>query len=58
MAGVSAAYLAADGFTGAPAATVEMPEVSHLWEDLHSTWHMLDQLRETLSGVPLGPTVC
>jgi 2-methylcitrate dehydratase PrpD len=43
MAGVSAAYLAADGFTGAPAATVEMPEVSHLWEDLHSNWHMLDQ---------------
>ena len=43
MTGVSAADLAARGFTGAPAATVEMPDVAHHWADLHSNWHMLDQ---------------
>ena len=43
MTGVSAADLAARGFTGAPAATVEMPDVAHHWDDLGSFWHMLDQ---------------
>lgn len=43
MAGVSAAYLAADGFTGAPAVTVEQPEVAHLWADLGARWTMKDQ---------------
>lgn len=43
MAGVSAAYLAADGFTGAPATTVEGEDVSDLWEDLGQTWRIAEQ---------------
>ena len=43
MTGVSAAYLAADGFTGAPAITVEGAEVADLWSDLGSTWRILEQ---------------
>lgn len=43
MTGVSAAYLAADGFTGAPAVTVEAPEVADLWSDLGSNWRILEQ---------------
>ncbi len=43
MAGVSAAYLAADGFTGAPAITVAGDEVSDLWSDLGSNWRIFEQ---------------
>lgn len=43
MAGVSAAYLAADGFTGAPAITVEAAEVADLWSDLGSNWRIHEQ---------------
>lgn len=43
MAGVSAAYLAADGFTGAPAITVEGADVADLWSDLGSTWRIFEQ---------------
>lgn len=43
MAGVSAALLAAKGFTGAPAITVEAPEVAHLWNDLGTGWHITGQ---------------
>lgn len=43
MAGVSAAYLAADGFTGAPAITVEAEEVSDLWTDLGNRWRIAEQ---------------
>ena len=43
MAGVSAAYLARDGFTGAPAITMTAPEVHDRWADLGSTWWILDQ---------------
>ncbi|MEQ8921485.1 MAG: MmgE/PrpD family protein [Marinovum algicola] len=43
MAGVSAAYLAADGFTGAPALTVEQPEVADLWSDLGQSWRIQEQ---------------
>jgi 2-methylcitrate dehydratase PrpD len=43
MTGVSAAYLAADGFTGAPAITVEAGEVADLWSDLGSNWRILEQ---------------
>lgn len=43
MAGVSAAYLAADGFTGAPAITVEGADVADLWADLGQTWRILEQ---------------
>ncbi len=43
MAGVSAAYLAAAGFTGAPALTVEAPEVAEIWADLGQRWLIMDQ---------------
>jgi 2-methylcitrate dehydratase PrpD len=43
MAGVSAAYLAADGFTGAPAITVESADVADLWVDLGRTWRISEQ---------------
>ena len=43
MTGVSAAYLARDGFTGAPAVTVEANEVAELWSDLGKHWKLLDQ---------------
>ena len=41
LAGVSAAYLAAEGFTGAPAVLVE--NGSPLWSDLGRRWTMLEQ---------------
>lgn len=43
MAGVSAAYLAADGFTGAPALTIEGTDVADLWSDLGMTWRIFEQ---------------
>ncbi len=43
MAGVSAAYLAADGFTGAPAITINDPEVAALWSDLGERWIITEQ---------------
>jgi 2-methylcitrate dehydratase PrpD len=43
MAGVSAAYLAAEGFTGAPALTLEAAELAPLWADLGERWLILDQ---------------
>ena len=43
MAGVSAAYLAADGFTGAPAVTVCDPVVDDIWADLGKEWIIFDQ---------------
>lgn len=43
MAGVSAAYLAADGFTGSPAITVEGLEVADLWSDLGTNWRICEQ---------------
>jgi 2-methylcitrate dehydratase PrpD len=43
MAGVSAAYLAADGFTGAPAITVEDQELASLWSDLGERWRIHEQ---------------
>lgn len=42
LTGVSAADLAQDGFTGAPALTIEMPEVASLWSDLGSRWRILE----------------
>lgn len=42
MAGVSAALLAADGFTGAPALTIEAPEVAELWADLGRRHRILE----------------
>ncbi len=43
MAGVSAAYLAKDGFTGAPAITMEAPELSGFWSDLNQNWYITQQ---------------
>ncbi|MBX2855155.1 MAG: MmgE/PrpD family protein [Rhodobacteraceae bacterium] len=43
MAGVSAAYLARDGFTGAPAVTFEGPEAATFWADLGARWLMKEQ---------------
>lgn len=43
MAGVSAAFLAQDGFTGAPALTLESDAVAPIWSDLGAHWLILDQ---------------
>ncbi len=43
MAGLSAAYLAADGFTGAPALTWEADAVADIWADVGSRWRILEQ---------------
>ncbi|MEM7547262.1 MAG: MmgE/PrpD family protein [Pseudomonadota bacterium] len=43
MAGVCAAYLARDGFTGAPAITVDGTDVAAHWADLGQVWHIRDQ---------------
>jgi len=43
MAGVSAAYLAQDGFTGAPAITTEDPKLAHFWDDLGQNWYVAQQ---------------
>jgi 2-methylcitrate dehydratase PrpD len=42
-AGVSAAFLARAGFTGAPALTVEHKDVAGHWGDLGVRWHIRDQ---------------
>jgi 2-methylcitrate dehydratase PrpD len=42
MAGVSAGVLAAGGFTGAPAVTVESADVAEHWSDLGSHWRILE----------------
>src|SRR5690606_10726444 len=43
MAGAVAAYLARDGFTGAPAVTVEGDNVRHLWADPGTRWRLAEQ---------------
>ena len=43
MSGVSAAYLARSGFTGAPAITVEAPAVAEFWTDLGDRWMIAEQ---------------
>jgi len=43
LAGVSAAFLAADGFTGAPALTVEDPSFVDVWSDLGERWRIVEQ---------------
>ena len=44
LAGVSAAYLAADGFTGAPAILLDGSETSEpIWSDLGQRWLILEQ---------------
>ncbi|HET7032904.1 MAG TPA: MmgE/PrpD family protein, partial [Casimicrobiaceae bacterium] len=41
--GVSAALLARDGFTGAPAVTVEREDARAFWSDLGSRWRIREQ---------------
>jgi 2-methylcitrate dehydratase PrpD len=43
QAGVTAALLARDGFTGAPALTVEREDVQALWNDLGTRWRIGEQ---------------
>ena len=43
MAGVSAALLAHKDFTGAPAITVESPEVSEIWTSIGASWYIMEQ---------------
>ena len=43
MTGISAALLAQDGFTGAPALTVQADAVAPTWADLGQRWRILDQ---------------
>nr|WP_210328723.1 MmgE/PrpD family protein [Mesorhizobium amorphae] len=43
LTGLSAAVLAERGFTGAPAITVEAPEVAAHWQDLGAFWQVLHQ---------------
>ncbi len=43
MAGVSAAYLAQDGFTGAPAITMEDPALANYWNDIGANWYINQQ---------------
>lgn len=43
MTGVSAAYLAAGGFTGAPAITIESKDTADLWSDLGTNWRIFEQ---------------
>src|SRR4029078_8036035 len=42
LGGVSAAYLASDGFTGAPAVVIEADR-SGIWDDLGERWYILEQ---------------
>lgn len=43
MTGVTAAHLAAHGFTGAPAVTVEDARHAGLWSDLGARWRITEQ---------------
>ena len=43
MAGCSAALLAQDGFTGAPALTMESDDVKDIWSDLGTRWMVCEQ---------------
>jgi len=42
LAGVSAAFLARAGFTGAPAVALEGKNAEPVWQDLGDRWYMLD----------------
>ena len=43
LTGMTALYLAKDGFTGAPALTIMQDEVKALWTDLGSRWRLFEQ---------------
>ena len=38
LTGLMAVLLAEDGFDGAPAITLEAPEIQHYWQDLGTRW--------------------
>ncbi|MGD8710857.1 MAG: MmgE/PrpD family protein [Ectothiorhodospiraceae bacterium] len=46
LGGISAALLAREGFTGAPAVTLAAKEAGGIWEDLGSTWLIQRQYRK------------
>lgn len=43
LIGISAAQMAALGFTGAPALTIEAPDIAGCWTDLGTFWHVEHQ---------------
>ncbi|BBQ00892.1 2-methylcitrate dehydratase (plasmid) [Burkholderia sp. SFA1] len=43
MAGLSAAFLAQRGFTGAPALTIEQDSTRSVWSDLGERWRIMEQ---------------
>ena len=43
MCGISAAYLAKEGFTGAPAITIEHDDLNSIWKDLGDKWYTNEQ---------------
>lgn len=43
MTGVSATYLAKNGFTGAPALLIDDSKVADLWSDLGQNWRIFEQ---------------
>jgi 2-methylcitrate dehydratase PrpD len=43
MTGVTAVFLAREGFTGAPAVTVEGDDVAGLWTDIGARWRIREQ---------------
>ncbi len=43
MTGLAAGFMAADGFTGAPAITMEGDDVTEYWADLGETWSLMIQ---------------
>ncbi|GHF43887.1 MmgE/PrpD family protein [Seohaeicola zhoushanensis] len=43
LAGMSAALMAEQGFTGAPAITIEAPEAAAFWQDLGQFWQVEQQ---------------
>ncbi len=43
MAGVSAAFMARKGFTGAPAISVLADDVQHAWQGLGNNWMVMEQ---------------
>ncbi|WP_420583677.1 MmgE/PrpD family protein [Ruegeria sp.] len=43
MTGVSAAYLARDGFTGAPAISMDAADLADIWGDIGQRWYIQDQ---------------
>jgi 2-methylcitrate dehydratase PrpD len=43
MAGVTAGLMAEDGFTGAPALTIESEEAAEFWTDLRERWSLMIQ---------------